>query len=408
MKRLIKAALLLMSCIILMSGCTSFHKYDFADEVQDTKSRLVTASILTDEELYQRAKKEMKNHKMNVYSTTTIVEYIVDNFVDKYPEFQSKIKYTEMGDESKYSEIIQGMETGDEEIDLLISHSDLVNALTGNGTVYSYFPVSCMGKINSTYQMPTAFMLSSSLFLYDLSKGKIYMDNVWALTEAEWRGLILMKDPRDEQVNMDFLYMLASPKWTELLEEAYKDYYGREWVSGKYESAAYEWIDGFISNCDFSLEKSSDIIKELVETEQKKIALVGYSKLRKLTEEEQKNIGVFALQSNMKGFSGFAFGTYATVAHDTECPYTCALFINYILSDEGFSGDGAWNEYLGYYSTNKTIAKPDNVDYQLDFWKNELVIEDVDYIKNQNDKIKAFIDRCIRKTAGGQDKKSDM
>ncbi len=40
--------------------------------------------------------------------------------------------------------------------------------------------------------------------------------------------------------------MLTSPEWNEKLEKAYESYYGKAWEKGEFESAAYEWIAGFL------------------------------------------------------------------------------------------------------------------------------------------------------------------
>lgn len=397
MRKQMKAILLLLLCVGALTGCSLLHEFDFTNVEQDTQSRLVTASVLSDDELYERAKKETKDSVVNVYSSTTLTQYAVENFMNDYPALAGKIVYHKMDDESEYPRLIEEIENGTSGIDLLLSHSDLVNELMGSGSVFSYFPSSYADKIDEAYRMPLAFMYSSTLFIYDTANGKkVTLDNVWELTEADWRGRILMKDPRDEQVNMNFLYMLASPMWTERLKTAYRNYYGKDWQNSNYESIAYEWIEGFLANCDFSIDSNTDIIHALAASKGQKIALVGYSKLRKLAAEERSTLGVFALDGDVDCFGGFAFGTYTTVVRDSAHPYTDALFINYLLSAHGFSNTNAWNNYAGYYSTNETIDKKTAAgDNGFSFWEKRLVIEDPNYIANQNDGIDSFIRECL-------------
>ena len=386
----------LLALSLCLAGCSALHESDFDKAEQDTKSELVSASVLSDKELYTRAKKETQNAEVHIYSSTTVTEKVVSHFIEKYPAFEGRIIYREMGDESTYPELVQSIESGSSEVDLLISHSDLVDELTDAGLVYNYFPLSYRDVVDDEYQMPTAFMLSSTLFMYNSSAGEINISNVWELTESEWAGRILIKNPLEEQVNMNFFTMLSSPEWTEQLQSAYKSYYGYDWQAKDYKTIADEWTCGFIANCDFSYGSSSDIMEQLASGGERKIALVGYSKLRKLTSEERSNIAVCGLEGDIEGFCGFAFGTYATVVCDTQCPYTCALFINYLLSEEGFSGEGAWNNYFGYYSTNETVDKDEvSGDLSLDFWADRLVIEDSDYLYIQNSEIEDFTRSCI-------------
>jgi len=97
-------------------------------------------------------------------------------------------------------------------------------------------------------------------------------------------------------------------------------------------------------------------------------------------------------ENEVEGFSGFMYPIYATVAKDTECPYTCALFINYLLSPEGFAGPKSWNSSDGYYSPNTTIAKPEGQsDQPYEYWTNCLVFEDLQYIYDNYVNVYEFI-----------------
>ncbi len=393
---------LLAGCCCMLAGCGFFHENDFASETQDVQSKLASASVLDQDEVFRRAREEMDGGMVTVYSTTSITEEVVANFVKKYPSFAGKVVFRELDDESAYSELVSSIENGGSGADMLISHSDLMSVLANDSGAYSYFPAAYKYLVDSEYQMPSAFMFSSTLFVYDSSNGQMSLGNVWELTQPEWRGRILMKDPRDEQVNMDFFCMLESPEWAERLKSAYKAYYGYDWQAGEYDSISLEWTAGFIANCDFSAGSSSDIMQELAggDGASGRIALVGYSKLRKLTDEERARIGVFSLQGDVNCFGGFAFGTYATVVHDTAYPYTCALLINYILSEEGFSGEGAWNNYNGYYSTNSSVGKDIANDHPFDFWEEKLVVEDPNYLGYQNEEIQQFVERCAAAVSG--------
>ena len=90
------------------------------------------------------------------------------------------------------------------------------------------------------------------------------------------------------------------------------------------------------------------------------------------------------------------FAVYATVANNTDCPYTCALFINYLLSEEGFSGNGSWNNYSGYYSANTDVHKPEEIDDRdFRFWEENLVIEDSDYIEDNIENVREFVEKNL-------------
>ena len=55
------------------------------------------------------------------------------------------------------------------------------------------------------------------------SSNKVVIDNVWDITADTYKGKIQTMDPRNENVNMDWLIMLTQDKWCDVLKEAYED-----------------------------------------------------------------------------------------------------------------------------------------------------------------------------------------
>lgn len=107
-------------------------------------------------------------------------------------------------------------------------------------------------------------------------------------------------------------------------------------------------------------------------------------------------LNVMAYEADADCFAGYMYAIYATVARDTDCPYTCALFINYLLGEEGFSDAGSWNDYPGYYSANMTVHKSEEInDRDFAFWEKNLVVEDSDYIQDNIEYDREFIEFCI-------------
>ncbi len=111
------------------------------------------------------------------------------------------------------------------------------------------------------------------------------------------------------------------------------------------------------------------------------MGLFVFSKLRKVDEADRGKLTVVQFENDVDCFSGLMYPIYATVCKDTECPYTCALFINYLLSEDGFAGEKSWNSNQGYYSPNTSIKKPEGLmDEPFEYWQDKLVLEDMDYL----------------------------
>ena len=111
-----------------------------------------------------------------------------------------------------------------------------------------------------------------------------------------------------------------------------------------------------------------------------KLGLFVLSKLRSssvLTE----NLTVAQYDASENGyavepFSGFMYPMYTMVNSKATRPYTAMLFIEYLMTQEGFA---PWGKSIGAYSPNPAFKVNDG-DLSIDVWKATLVVEDADYI----------------------------
>ena len=67
---------------------------------------------------------------------------------------------------------------------------------------------------------------------------------------------------------------------------------------------------------------------------------------------------------------------YTMVNTKATRPYTAMLFIEYLMSEEGFV---PWGKNIGAYSPNPSFKVNDG-DLSIDVWKAKLVMEDANYI----------------------------
>ena len=386
MKRILP---LLLVLTLVLSVCTSAY----ADEVSDA---LAAAATMTNEELYAKAQEEMAaGAQLNFYSTTSFAEKAAANFMAAYPALEGKVVYAEIDDVETYTILTNTIGSGvKDSADMALTQngSDLKTYLLDDGLSYAYFPKALEDAVPEQYRDPAVITFINSLMIYHNGAGSVNLTNVWELTEEKWNGKVFFKDPTNETVNINFLIMLTSPEWTERLEKAYESYYGKAWEKGEYESAAYEWIAGFLKNVNYTYTSASKMAAGIASGAPGNMGLFVFSKLRKVDEADRGNLTVVQFENDVDCFSGFMYPVYATVCKDTECPYTCALFINYLLSEEGFAGEKSWNSSQGYYSPNTTILKPDDVDDQpYEYWQDKLVFEDLQYIYDHYIEVYEFI-----------------
>ena len=385
-----KRMLSLVLALALLLGVCAIANAETVDEA------LAAAAKMTNEELYEKAKAEMAaGAQLNFYSTTSFAEKAAANFMNDYPEFNGKVVYAEIDDKETYTILTNTIGSGvKDSADMALTQNgpDLKTYLLDEGLTLTYFPDALKDVVSEAEQEPAVVTYVNSLFIYHNGEGSINFTNVWELTEEQWKDRIFFKDPTNETVNINFLIMLTSEKWNARLEEAYEARYGKAWEAGVFESAALQWIDGFLANVNYTYTSASKMAAGIASGAPGNMGLFVFSKLRKVDEADRGNLTVVQFENEVEGFSGFMYPIYATVCKDTECPYTCALFINYLLSEQGFAGPKSWNSSQGYYSPNKTIAKPEGVqDEPYEYWSDRLVIEDLEYIDEHYIDVYEFI-----------------
>ncbi len=357
----------------------------FAASAEGVQDALEAASKMTDEELYAKAKEEIaKGAQLNFYSTTSFAEKAAANFMKAYPELDGKVIYAEIDDGETYTKLTNQIGSGvkdSPDMALVQNGPDLKVNLLEDELSYNYFPEALKDVVPEQYQEPTVVTFINSLMIYNNKEGSVGVTNVWQLVEESWKGRVFFKDPTNETVNLNFLIMLTSPEWTAKLTKAYEAYYGKAWESKEFASASYQWIDGFLKNVNYTFTSASKIATGIASGAAGNMGVFVFSKLRKVAEEDRPNLTVLQFENDVDCFSGFMYNIYATVCSDTDCPYTCALFINWLLSEGGFAGEKSWNSSQGYYSPNTTIEKPEGLeDESYMYWADKLVFEDLDYI----------------------------
>ena len=382
-----------LSLLIVLLLALSISAAAMAETVEEA---LQAAASMSNEELLEKAKEELAaGAQLNFYSTTSFAEKAAANFMNDYPELADKIIYAEIDDGETYTILTSTIGSGvKDSADMALSQNgpDLKTYLLDEGLAYSYFPEALSDVVEEEYQDPTVVTFINSLLIYHNGNGSINLNNVWQLTEPEWNGRVFFKDPTKETVNLNFLMMLTSPEWSDRLAAAYEAFYGKAFEAGEFKNAGYAWIDGFLKNVNYTYTSASKIATGIASGAPGNLGLFVFSKLRKVDEADRGNLSVVQFENEVEGFSGFMYPIYATVAMDTDCPYTCALFINYLLSPEGFDGPKSWNSSQGYYSPNKTILKPEDLeDEPYEYWSTRLVFEDLDYIDENYADVYEFV-----------------
>ncbi len=342
----------------------------------DISADVEAGQAMTREELAEKAMAE--SGTFVVYGNTSRIATAAEDFAAIYG---ISVESNNLKDQEIYTKLRSENGRGAADMVMIQDGAQLSDAID-EGLVLNFVPASVKDVLEESDRQPAlVHQYLNKLFIYNNQGDSVpAIRNVWELTAPEMKGNVLFKNPETEKVNMNFLIMCTEPAWAEKLAEAYRDWKGTDIDLGSFENAGYKWVAEFLDNVTFGKSDTS-IAEELSQkTAAGKIGLFVLSKLRSssvLTE----NLTVAQYDASANGyaiepFSGFMYPMYTMVNTKATRPYTAMLFIEYLMSQEGFA---PWGKSIGSYSPNPAFTVNEG-DLSIDVWKANLVMEDANYI----------------------------
>lgn len=346
----------------------------------------VEEKVMTHDELVAAAKAE---GKVVVYATTSRIAKAAEGFEAKYG---IKTETSNLKDFELIEKISKEATSGVKGADFVIAQDGgrVMGELINLGYLYSYLPESMKSIIPEQYQDPLVFSIINKLFIFNNEDStEEPFDNIWALTTDTWRGKFQFKNPFQESVNANFLTMVTKPEIADEIAVAYKDFFGKD-IKLTTPNAGYEWIKALYENdliVTTSDTKTAESIGVKGQHKSENAGLFVFSKLRYV---ETKNL---ALQSmvDVQPFNGFYYPLYTLMVSGAQHPAAAKLFIEYLLTDEGFS---PWSSNMGTYSPNPNIAIQEG-DHPVSFWEPLLVREDPVWCFENRAEVEEFLNEYL-------------
>ena len=358
----------------------------------DVAADIEAGQALTHDALVEKAKAE--SGTFVVYGNTSRISTAAEEFAKLYDiPFESN----NLKDQEIYTKLRN--ENGGAAADMVMIQdgAQLTDAIT-EGLVLNFVPAEVKDALDEADQQPAlVHQYINKLFIYNnLGDSVPAIKNVWELTAPEMKGNVIFKNPESEKVNMNFLVMCTKEEWAEKLAAAYKEWKGEDISLGEYKNAGYKWVAEFLDNVTFGKSDTSIAEEVSQETAAGKIGLFVLSKLRSssvLTD----NLTVAQYDASANGyavnpFAGFMYPMYTMINTKATRPYTAMLFIEYLMTQDGFK---PWGKSIGAYSPNPAITVNEG-DLTIDVWKDNLVMEDADYILDSFEVEDFILQHCQR------------
>ena len=366
MKKLLSLVLALCLALLAIPALA-----DVADDV-------AAGEALTHDELVEKALAE--SGTFVVYGNTSRIATAAEEFAAIY---NITTESNNLKDQEIYTKLRSETGNGAADMVMIQDGAQLTDAID-EGLVINFVPDAVKAILDEADQQPAlVHQYINKLFIYNnLGENVPAIKNVWELTDPSMKGNIIFKNPESEKVNMNFLVMCTKEDWAGKLADAYKAWKGEDIDLGEYKNAGYKWVAEFLDNVTFGKSDTSIAEEVSQETAAGKIGLFVLSKLRSssvLTD----NLTVAQYDASANGyavepFAGFMYPMYTMINTKATRPYTGMLFIEYLMTQEGFQ---PWGKSIGAYSPNAEITVNEG-DLTIDVWKDTLVMEDAEYILN--------------------------
>jgi iron(III) transport system substrate-binding protein len=375
-----------LSIVALMIVVLVLGSSVFAGGQQEASAPQLPETPKTHEELVAAAKEE---GKVVVYSITSRIANAAEGFSEKYG---IEVEATNLKDFELIEKVSKEGSTGAAGADFVIAQDGgrVMGELINLNYLYNYVPESMKDVIPSEFQNPLVMSFINKLFIFnnELSTEEPFT-NVWALTTDEWAGNFQFKNPFQESVNANFMTMVTHPDIANQLAKAYKDYFGKE-IELTTPNAGYEWIKAILEN-DLILTTSDTKTAESIGIKgQNKTHNAGLFVFSKLRYVETKNLALQPML-DVEPFAGFYYPIYMLVSSNARHPNAAKLFIEYLLTEEGFK---PWSSDMGTYSSNPNIAINEG-DYPMTTWVDILVEEDPAYCFENRAEVEEFLNEYI-------------
>ncbi len=336
MKKHLRILSLCLICVMLLTSCGA------GGMSGDMKTWVETAeldAIQPKEELYELAKSE---DVLTIYSVSTRMLDVADAFEQEYPGLLVNVH--DLRGERLIANTKATIDSGEYDCDLLFLtnvNGALTNDFIPNGYAHKYVPHDIADKLISAQGSEDLMPLfTEAIFIH--YNPTIFeeqpINNWWELTEESWRGKVYAPNPTQSVTTLAMYNMFI--KHNDLMEQAYAQHYGEEFVSQDGQTAAETFIKRLVEN-GLHIVNSSDEVSDAVGLagSEEALGLMVSSKLR------LRNIGYdLEFARDVAPFDGVASSVSILIAGGAQNINTAKLFIRFIFGESDGTGKG----YLPY------------------------------------------------------------
>jgi len=295
---------------------------------------------------------------ITIYSQTGKVVGEAERFSAKYGIQATGIKVELGGIEKAAREADAGNIIGD-----VLINEDLgaiALELIADGKFFNCVPGDIADNIAPEFQYPLQLHFGHMGWVYNNETyATCPVDNLWQLTESEFRNQVAIADPLSNSKYPAWFNMMARND-DAALRALYQERYG-EALQTDEPTAAHEWVKRFAANSP-KIARTDEEVSEAVGAPGQEKPAFGPTSMAKFRNIAGKGYKM-ALCETLRPWTLQAFPSGIAIASGSDSINTAKLFVHYLMSEEGFAeelGDGK-------VSSNQAMALPQDPSHVADF-----------------------------------------
>lgn len=316
---------------------------------------------LTAEELLPLAQEE---GTVTVYAFTSRIARVETAFEEKYPGID--VIAHDMNSTTMIARIKAESTAGINNVDVVyISDAPVVfGELLASGLIGQYVPPRVADVLADEFKSPLLSQrLSTKVLMYNEAANPdgAPVDNLWALTEPDWSGRVLMVDPLQRGDYLDL--MVEFVLQADAMAEAYEAHFGTPIVLDPgVDNAGVQFITDLFEN-DVVLLSSTDDVNAAIGSIDQANPPIGFTSYSDRRDNEDEG---WALQvaNEVEPSNGIIFPAILAVSSEAPNPAAARLLIDFLMGDDSDTGGAGFAPFYvpGDYATRSDIANhPDAV-----------------------------------------------
>jgi iron(III) transport system substrate-binding protein len=250
----------------------------------------------------------------------------------------------------------------------------------------AWTPPDLADSLDTEYKDPLVVATDVMVWAYntELYPDGCPVDNLWALTDEDWTGHVVMEDPTLKTAILYWINEMAA-NHDDVMKDAYEDYFGEK-VASVEDSAWAVFLKRLAQNQPLLVKSGSDSAESAGAPGQSEafMGLVSTAKFRENADSGYK----MGLCKDVAPYSGFAYTKLGLIANGTKSPNAAKLFLHYILTEEGFAPQLEDGKFSSNSDIEPATDEPSGI---LDIWdqisiaERDMLDKDYDSLPEWND-----------------------